>query len=187
MRRLLRSRLLNDSSGNFIPAASQEYVFVYDISGGEPIEKQVLSLPNAYVGIAFHPNGQFFYVGGGVNDNVHVFALQTGGTWAETGSPISLGHKHGVGLVSDGLAATAGQDPPVTGGVAVTADGTKLLVTNVYNDSVSLINLTAGSVEAELDLRPGKINPAGAGVPGGEYPFWVTIKGNKPSLCFIAA
>jgi DNA-binding beta-propeller fold protein YncE len=31
----------------------------------------------------------------------------------------------------------------------------------------------------ELDLRPGKINPAQTGVPGGEYPFWVSIKGNS--------
>ena len=28
----------------------------------------------------------------------------------------------------------------------------------------------------EIDLRPGKQNPAQQGVPGGEYPFWVTLK-----------
>jgi YVTN family beta-propeller protein len=28
---------------------------------------------------------------------------------------------------------------------------------------------------AELDLRPGKVNPANSGVPGGEYPFWVVV------------
>src|SRR6185436_11934240 len=30
----------------------------------------------------------------------------------------------------------------------------------------------------ELDLRPGKNDPSKAGVPGGEYPFWVAVKGN---------
>jgi hypothetical protein len=34
-------------------------------------------------------------------------------------------------------------------------------------------------VVKEFDLRPGKIDPAKAGVPGGEYPLWVTIKGNS--------
>jgi DNA-binding beta-propeller fold protein YncE len=29
----------------------------------------------------------------------------------------------------------------------------------------------------ELDLRPGKSDPSQSGVPGGEYPFWVTVKG----------
>ena len=56
----------------------------------------------------------------------------------------------------------------MTGGIAVTPDGTELLVTNFYNGSISLINLLAGHVQAELDLRPGKINPAQTGVPGGE-------------------
>src|SRR5262249_27896706 len=32
---------------------------------------------------------------------------------------------------------------------------------------------------SELDLRPGKLNAANSGVPGGEYPFWVAIKGNN--------
>jgi hypothetical protein len=50
------------------------------------VEKQVFTLPNTYVGIAFHPNGQFFYVGGGVNDNIHIFALQANGQWTETGA-----------------------------------------------------------------------------------------------------
>jgi YVTN family beta-propeller protein len=168
-----------------VAQASQQYVFVYDISGGTPVEKQVLTLPNTYAGMAFHPTGQSFYVGGGVNDNVHIFALQTNGQWVEAGAPISLGHKHGVGLVSDGLAATATQDPPVTGGIAVTSDGTELLVTNFYNDSVSLVDLSGSKVQSELDLRPGKINPAQTGVPGGEYPFWVVIKGSD--LAYISS
>jgi DNA-binding beta-propeller fold protein YncE len=165
---------LDNSSGNLVPAASQQYVFVYDISSGTPKQTQVLTLPNTYVGIAFNPNGQAFYVSGGVDDNVHIFQ-QTAGQWADTGTPIALRHAHGVGIVSDGSPLTAGQDVPVAGGVAVTPDGSQLLVTNVQNDSVSLLGLTSNSVEAELDLRPGKINPADSGVAGGEYPFGVVI------------
>jgi YVTN family beta-propeller protein len=165
---------LDNSSGTLVPAASQEYVFVYDISSGTPKQTQVLTLPNAYFGIAFNPNGQSFYVSGGVDDNVHIFRL-TGGQWADTGTPIALGHAHGIGIVSDGNPLTAGEDVPVAGGVAVTPDGSQLLVTNLQNDSVSLLGLTSNGVEAELDLRPGKINPADSGVPGGEYPFGVVI------------
>jgi YVTN family beta-propeller protein len=66
----------------------------------------------------------------------------------------------------------------VTGGLAVTADGTKIVITNVYNDSVSIVDIAGRSVIKEIDLRPGVIDPAQSGVPGGEYPFWVTIKGN---------
>ena len=34
-------------------------------------------------------------------------------------------------------------------------------------------------MSVKLDLRPGKINPANVGVPGGEYPFRVVINGNS--------
>jgi DNA-binding beta-propeller fold protein YncE len=168
---------LDDSSGNLIAADSQEYIFAFDISSGRPVQKQVLNLPNSYTGIAFAPSGQMFLAAGGVDDNVHIFQLQSTG-WADTGTPVALGHAHGIGLVSDGLALTQGQDPPVSGGVAIVpGTNTNALVTNVYNDSVSLIGIsgTSGQVLAELDLRPGKVNSADSGVPGGEYPFWVTV------------
>src|SRR5262249_26063747 len=44
---------------------------------------------------------------------------------------------------------------------------------------ISFIDLTTRAVVKELDLRPGKIDPADSGVPGGEYPFWVTVKSNN--------
>jgi hypothetical protein len=169
---------LADSTGNFIAADSQEYIFVFDISKGAPQQKQVLTLPNSYTGIAFATNGQTFLAAGGVDDNVHIFQMQSTGQWADTGNPIALGHKTGIGLVSDGLALTAGQDPPMAGGVAIVPGNSgNALVTNVYNDSVSLVSFTGttGQVLAELDLRPGKVNPAQSGVAGGEYPFWVVV------------
>jgi YVTN family beta-propeller protein len=169
---------LNDKSGVKVSADSQEYVFVYDIGAGTAAQKQVLKVPNTFVGIAFNPNGQAFYVGGGKDDNIHSFALQGDGSWAETGTPIALGHQNGVGLVSDNLPITKGDDIPVTGALAVTADGNSLVVANLYNDSVSLVDLAGRKVINELDLRPGKIDPSQSGVPGGEYPFGVAIKGS---------
>jgi len=79
-----------------------------------------------------------------------------------------LGHSVGLGLAI----------APAVAGVAITADGKKLLVANFENDSVSEIDIGGRKVLGELDLRPGKINSAQSGVPGGEYPFWVSIKGN---------
>jgi YVTN family beta-propeller protein len=61
-------------------------------------------------------------------------------------------------------------------GLAASANGKRLVVANFENDSASVIDLEKRLVMAEIDLRPGKINPAEQGVPGGEYPFWVVIK-----------
>lgn len=116
-----------------------------------------------------------FYVAGGVNDNVHVFTLGSNRMYSEaTGSPLALGHTAGVGLSVKAAAA----------GIAVTQNGLKMLVANYYNDSVTLLSRSSGTwvTVGELDLRPGKIDPALSGTPGGEYPFWVSIKGNDTAF-----
>ena len=167
--------LLENESGGNIPAASNEYVFVYDISKDKPVETQVLEVPNTYVGIAFSPSGANFFVSGGVDDEVHTYA-RSNGQWAESGAPIKLNHtaipndpfsEGGVGIES----------PPAVASIGVTADGTRLLADNFYNDSLSIINLSNDAI-TELQLRPGLINPANQGVPGGEYPFGLAIKGS---------
>lgn len=164
--------LLHDPSGHIIPADSTQFVFVYDISQHKPLQKQVIQVPNTYSGIAFDPSGDAFYVSGGVDDNVHFYRKGSDENWIEgQGSPIALGH-NGVGV---GISVK-----PQAAGVAVTGDGNKLVVTNYFNDSISVLTKSQNewSVSGELDLRPGKKDPAKSGVPGGEYPLWVAIKGN---------
>lgn len=155
-------------------ADSNEYVFVYDISDLLPVKKQVLQVPNTYHGIVFDPSGTTFYVAGGSDDNVHIYTLNAQKLWAERAdSPIKLGHTAGNGLAVQ----------PEAAGLAITNDGKKIVVANYYNDSLSVLTQSANGLSweksGELDLRPGKINRAQQGVPGGEYPFWVTIRGNE--------
>jgi len=168
--------LLANSSGANIPAASNEYVFVYNIAHDVPVESQVLQVPDTYVGIAFSPSGANFYVSGGVNDEIHSYA-QSNGLWTETGAPIALGHtptandpfsEGGVGI----------EAPPEVSSIGVTADGTRLLADNFYNDSLSIVTLAGGAID-EVQLRPGLINAADQGKPGGEYPFGLAIKGSE--------
>ncbi len=94
---------------------------------------------------------------------------------------------------------------PCAAGVAISNDGQTLVVANYYNDSITVFTGGMNAWEAqylpwppppnpppaptapptatlqgaggtqqgtELDLRPGN------GLPGGEYPFWVVLKGN---------
>jgi DNA-binding beta-propeller fold protein YncE len=174
--------LVKNSSNSVIAGDSTQFVFVYDISQYQPVQKQVLSVPNTYYGIVFDPSGTAFYVSGGVNDNVHIFSLGNNGVWAESASsPVALGHLAkatpplnlgGVGL----------EVKPQAAGIAISGDGSKLVVTNYYNDSISVLTQSSPgvwAVAAELDLRPGIINPSATGVPGGEYPFWVVIQGSN--------
>ncbi len=185
---------------------SQEYVFIYDISANIPVKKQVVTVPNTYNGIAFDPSGSAFYVSSGVGDvpfdgtgavnpaksagdNVHIFTLDpANGTWQQEAQLI-LGHSAGLGL--DVQPPTGEQIPPnirvavspCAAGVAVSSDGQTLVVANYFNDSITVFTGGLGkwSKGTELDLRPGKSDPSKVGVPGGEYPFWVVVKGNGSS------
>ena len=75
-------------------------------------------------------------------------------------------------------------------GVAVSKDGQTLVVANYYNDSISVFTGGLGHwpmvpgpdpKTRGLDLRPGKSDPSKAGLPGGEYPYWVVVKGTGSS------
>jgi YVTN family beta-propeller protein len=156
-----------DLEGKSVPEQSKEYVFVYDIRQQPPVKKQVLKIPNAFAGIAWNPDGAQFYVSGGSNDNIHVFA-QNNGQWSESSQPISLGHAGALGVKAH----------PVVAGLAVNASGTRLVAANYQNDSVSIIDLKGLQKTAELDLRPGKSDPKQKGTAGGEYPFWAVFKGD---------
>jgi DNA-binding beta-propeller fold protein YncE len=155
-----------DRAGRMIPADSNEYVFVYDIRHHRPEERQVLRVPDTYIGLAFAPDGGHFYVSGGVDDDVHVFTRRSG-LWSEDAAAlIRLGHRAGLGL----------DVKPEVAGLAVSADGSRLVAVNFYNDSVSIVPLAHGLPRGparELSLQPGH------GRPGGTYPYWVVIRGNR--------
>ncbi|HXS20932.1 MAG TPA: bifunctional YncE family protein/alkaline phosphatase family protein [Steroidobacteraceae bacterium] len=165
--------VLYDSAGKQSQPDSNEYVFVYDVSAPRAHEEQVIEVPNTFAGISFAPDGRRFYVSGGGDDDVHVYAL-AGSKWVEAAQPIKLGHRAGNGI---GIG-------PAVAGLGVTADGKELIAANYFNDSISLIDLGNHSVRSELDLRPGK-SGGRHGVAGGENPFWVSIKGN--STAYVAS
>jgi YVTN family beta-propeller protein len=155
--------------GSVNPAESNEYIFVFDISGSRPLQTQVLQVPNAFDGLAFNASGKEFYVSGGPNDDVHFYDWN-GSSWSESGTPVKLGHPAALAL---------GSITPGAMGLAVTADGKRLVVANYENDSISLVDVAGRQVLAELDLRPGN------GLPGGEFPVWVAIQGS--STAFVSS
>jgi DNA-binding beta-propeller fold protein YncE len=156
------------ADSKLVPEQSGQYVFRYRIDLAGARLEQVVTVPNSYSGAAWRPDGDSFVVGGGVDDNLHVFA-RSGEGFAERGPPIALGHAAGVG---------AGVKPQAAG-VAISSDGRRALVANYYNDTVSLIDLDRRAVVREQDLRPGKIDPAASGVAGGEYPFAILWRDNR--------
>ena len=163
------NKWVDPARGRRTPELGNEHVFLYDVSRGRAEQKQVVALPNTWAGIAFSPDGQAMSVSGGVDDNIHLFG-NAGGMWTETGA-VALGHGAGIGV----------DVKPVAAGLAVTADGRSIVVANMYNDSVSVVDAATRAVVADIDLRPGKSGGA-KGEPGGNYPYWVAIRGNETAF-----
>jgi DNA-binding beta-propeller fold protein YncE len=160
-----------NASGKVDRNTSNEYVFVFDVSGATPHQAQVIQIEaNAFDGLTWNPSGNQFYVSGGPDDLIHVFSRKPNGTWQE-GRFISLNH-NGQALGWNGII-------PVVAGIEVTNDGRHLLAANYENDSVSAVNLSTGTVVSEFDLRPGIIDTSKTGTPGGTYPYWVAVKGSQ--------
>jgi DNA-binding beta-propeller fold protein YncE len=158
---------VNDAKGVKEKNASMEFIFIFDITKSEPRQLQALPILHAFGGIVWNPNGNEFYVGGGVDDVVHTFAKKTN-SWAESGRPIPLGHTVGLGI----------DIKPMAAGVGITADGKRLIIANYENDSVSIVDLAVRKVAAELDLRPGKSDASRVAVAGGSFPYDVTVRGS---------
>lgn len=184
---------LNNSHGEREAADSNEYVFIFDLINGRLHQAQVLQVPNTFLGLAFAPDGNRFYVSGGMDDNVHVFA-KTGNEWAESGPPLTLGHEHGGNR----------RQGPMVANLAVSANGKTLVAADISNDAISIIDLQSRSKVGELRLgldagngarRPpaqvenhplsaaenGAVSAGAVGIRGiapGGAPFDVAIKGS---------
>src|SRR5580700_321481 len=179
---------LYDSTGTVDTAASTQFLFLYDISGGNktnPVLRQVIQQLNAHVGLVWAPNSQTLYASGGCDDAVYVYG--NNGTSFSLSNKINLGHAPS-GCVSNAANRTGlglGVEPNVAG-LAISADGKTLVAANNYNDSISVIDTALGKVRYEYDLRPYATSGAQNGTKGGTFPYAVVFE-RRHRLCRLRA
>ncbi len=170
-----------------------EWVFLYDVRPAAPVLLQKFSWPNTYHGLVWDGGGRRFYVSGGIDDRIAVFATQDAGASAEArfaaaGPFILLDHndastkplpKYDGGLFHTTpigkspalLAAVGGDTSALAAGLALSADGRTLAVVNMQNDSLSLVDTRTRQVTREVHFfTPGQSAAVG------ELPYWVCIR-----------
>jgi len=173
-----------------------EWVFVFDVRGATPVQKQLINIPNTYHGLVWDPSGTRFYVAGGIDDRVELFKSNTtgasaDGTYVPDAPFVLLNHNQPADVPvqqypTGGLFSTTpiNNNPiaqymympfsALAAGLAISPDGTTLYVANYQNDSVSVINTATRSVSDEVVFfAPGQKTAVG------EMPYWPVVLSNS--------
>lgn len=156
--------LLYNKKGNLDKNNSTEYIFIYNITSLKPKELQVIKVPNSFYGLVWHPIENSFYVSGGKDDVVYKYDYIN--KKYQLTQTIKLSHKHSI----------IKKVQPMVAELAISTDGKLLAVTNMENDSVSLVSTAKSKVIDEIDLRPHTKN---INISGGTYPFGIVITKNN--------
>ncbi len=162
-----------------------QWVFVYDISSGDLVKKQMINIPSAYAGIAWSPNGKRFYVSGGQDDRVYIYKNDSG-KWIPDAPFILLGHNSNNTAPKPDYDGGIFKDTPagkseggkayglnfgaMTAGVAVSGNGLHVYAVNMQNDSVSIIDAVTREVIKEVRLFI-----PGSDIAKGAFPIWVEV------------
>lgn len=168
--------LTGKPSGTTTPKA--EWVFVFDVSSGKLVKRQQINIPNTYNGLAWAKDGSRFYVSGGIDDRVYVYA-SNGNKYVPDAPFILLGHNSNQtapfpaydGGLLKGTPASAAATGAVVAGLDVSQDGNTLVAANFENDSISVVDAANRQVLKEIKFfRPGDK------IATGEFPFDVALK-----------
>src|SRR5579871_1586160 len=125
-----------------------QWIFIYRIGADGGLQlAQRIAIPNAFVGLAWAPDGRRFYVSGGIDDRIAVYSKQ-GDAFALDAPEIILGHNTNANAplpnYDGGINArtAAGRRDPnglgftaMAASISLSADGRTLAVANLQNDS----------------------------------------------------
>jgi YVTN family beta-propeller protein len=139
--------------------------------------KQTLAIGDSFVGVDFSPDGRTLYVGGGRNNDVKIFTMGPGGTFAAAGSVpiaesapsgldvsedgsrlyVALNMRHAVGVIDTATRTMIREIPvgiyPYT--TVLSKDGSKVYVSNWGGRVPGPNDFTDGMFSVVVDRRTG--------------------------------
>jgi len=186
---------LNPTTGlpSTTKTSNAEWVFIFDIRGPQPVQTQLINLPNTYHGLVWDPSGARFYIAGGIDDRVIIYKASTVGvpsaatTYVPDAPFVLLNHNLPADVPvqefpTGGLFVnTPINSNPIAGvmfipfsalaaGLAISPDGSTLYVANYQNDSLSIVNMGTREVTNEVVFfAPGQKEAIG------EMPYWPVV------------
>jgi YVTN family beta-propeller protein len=118
---------------------------VVDLEHG--VVSQTVSLEDAWLGLAWSPDGTRLYSSGAAANSVHELSWRNGRLQRTGTLPLGRSARE---TVEGGRAATVPQS--FVGGISVSPDGTRLVAAHVLGEAISLVELQTGVVRATADV-----------------------------------
>jgi YVTN family beta-propeller protein len=176
--------------------SNAEWVFVFDVRGSQPVQKQLINIPNTYDGLLWDPSGKRFYVAGGIDDRIIIYrsssaAASADGTYTPDFPFVLLGHNTPADVpIQEFPTGGLFNNTPVNSnpyaqdmfvpfsalaaGLAISPDGSTLYVANYQNDSLSIMDTSTRTVTKEVVFfAPGQAEAIG------EMPYWPVVVSNS--------
>ncbi len=165
-----------------------QWIFIYRAGNDGSLRlSQRIAMPDAFVGLVWAPDGRHFYVSGGIDDRIAVYARR-GDAFVFDAPEILLDHNgkqtaplpnYDGGILAKTIAganadATELHFSAMAAGLSLSADGKTLAVANMQNDSVSLIDTQTRKVYREVVLHG-----PGSHIARGEYPYGAAVWSNS--------
>jgi DNA-binding beta-propeller fold protein YncE len=108
----------------------------------------VVSLTDAWLGLAWHPDGRRLFSSGAASNSV--LELSWANSQLKPSSTIPLAR--GSARPAEGINRPAPTEQSFIGGVAVSPDGARLYGVHVFGQVLSMVDLASGLVRASIDL-----------------------------------
>ena len=172
-----------------------EWVYVFDVRGPRPVQKQLINIPNTYHGLQWDPSGIRFYVAGGIDDRIEIYknansGVSADGNYVPDAPFVLLNHNQPADVPvqefpTGGLFSTTpiNTNPfaedmfmpfsALAAGLAISPDGKTLYIANYQNDSLSIVDTASRLVSSEIHFFvPGQSTAIG------EMPYWPVVLSN---------
>lgn len=146
--------MVQSRDGRFVLVATNGYqqptVTIVDVERGYVVDN--LTLDHAWLGMAWHPDGERLYVSGGGNNTVHELEFAKGKL--TRGPDIPLGRP--MAHPTEGVRRPNQVAQSFVSGVAVSPDGAQLYAVHVLGQVLDQVDLKSGRVEraVPLDAEP---------------------------------
>jgi len=187
-----------------VTTSKSEWVFVYDVTGSTPTKLQQIGIPDAYNGIVWDPNGQRFYVSGGIDDRIMVYASGNAPAGAAAASAralsarkltvgtaagfsvdapfILLGHNSNATApfpkYDGGRLKDARANAAARGALATGAVVAGLAISRDGSKlfAANMENDSLSTIDTATRKVDGETQLSLPNAPRGEYPFWVAVR-----------